>query len=109
MIRSFLDWLGNTPWSIALLESYYVWPWVESTHVLSLGDEGVVTRGDPRDAVVAGQAQDHHDEAEDEGTALASSTTSLSSPCTSPSHARAGIVGGGGGPHGSTKGAAQVR
>ncbi|MDE3005359.1 MAG: hypothetical protein OXU39_04630, partial [Gemmatimonadota bacterium] len=36
MIRSFLEWLGNTPWSIALVESYYMWPWVESTHVLSL-------------------------------------------------------------------------
>ena len=36
MIHSFLEWLGNTPWSVALLESYYVWPLVESTHVLTL-------------------------------------------------------------------------
>ncbi len=36
-MRDFLEWLGNTPWSIALLESYWVWPLVESTHVLSLG------------------------------------------------------------------------
>lgn len=37
MIRGFLEWLGQTPWSVALLESLYVWPFVESTHVLSLG------------------------------------------------------------------------
>jgi len=36
-LRAFLEWLGNTPWSIALLESYYVWPLLESTHVLTLG------------------------------------------------------------------------
>lgn len=36
MIRDFLGWLGDTPWSVALLESYYVWPLVESTHVLTL-------------------------------------------------------------------------
>ncbi|MGB1778884.1 MAG: DUF6644 family protein [Longimicrobiales bacterium] len=36
MIRSLLDWLGNTPWSIALLESYYVWPLIESSHVVFL-------------------------------------------------------------------------
>lgn len=36
MIRAFLEWLGNTPWSIALLESFYVWPLVETTHVLAL-------------------------------------------------------------------------
>lgn len=36
MIHSFLEWLGNTRWSVALLESYYVWPLVESTHVLTL-------------------------------------------------------------------------
>jgi hypothetical protein len=34
---SFLQWLESTPWSIALLESLYVWPLLESTHVLSLG------------------------------------------------------------------------
>ncbi|MEX2582840.1 MAG: DUF6644 family protein [Gemmatimonadota bacterium] len=33
---SFFEWLETTPWSIALLESLYVWPLLESTHVLSL-------------------------------------------------------------------------
>ena len=33
----FLEWLGSTPWSVALLESLWVWPLVESTHVLVLG------------------------------------------------------------------------
>ncbi|MCY4398021.1 MAG: hypothetical protein OXE96_01565 [Gemmatimonadetes bacterium] len=37
MIERFLGWLGETPWSIALLESQYVWPFVESAHVLTLG------------------------------------------------------------------------
>ncbi len=37
MIERFLGWLGETPWSVALLESLYVWPLVESTHVLALG------------------------------------------------------------------------
>lgn len=36
MIAAFLEWLGSTAWSIALLESFYVWPFVESTHVLTL-------------------------------------------------------------------------
>ncbi|MDX1393169.1 MAG: DUF6644 family protein [Gemmatimonadota bacterium] len=36
-MHDFLVWLGETPWSIALLESYWVWPLVESTHVLTLG------------------------------------------------------------------------
>ncbi len=36
MIRSSLEWLGNTSWSTALLESYYVWPLIESTHVVFL-------------------------------------------------------------------------
>ena len=31
-----MQWLGETPWSIALHESLYVWPLVESTHVLTL-------------------------------------------------------------------------
>jgi hypothetical protein len=31
-----LDWLARTPWSIALHESQYVWPFTESTHVLTL-------------------------------------------------------------------------
>lgn len=34
-MRSFLEWLGTTPWSVALLESYYAWPLVESAHVLA--------------------------------------------------------------------------
>ncbi|MEE2649268.1 MAG: DUF6644 family protein [Acidobacteriota bacterium] len=29
--------MGSTTWSLALLESLYVWPLLESTHVLSLG------------------------------------------------------------------------
>ncbi len=35
-MRNFLEWLGSTPWSIALLESFYVWPLLESTHVLGI-------------------------------------------------------------------------
>ncbi len=35
-MRGLLEWLGSTSWSIALLESYYVWPFVESTHVLAI-------------------------------------------------------------------------
>lgn len=35
-MREFLEWLGNTPGSVALLESFYAWPLVESTHVLTL-------------------------------------------------------------------------
>ena len=31
-----LEWLGETPWSIALHESQYVWPFTESLHVLAL-------------------------------------------------------------------------
>lgn len=31
-----MEWLGATPWSIALHESLYVWPLLESTHVLTL-------------------------------------------------------------------------
>lgn len=36
MIVSVLEWLGGTKWSVMLLESYYVWPLLESTHVLTL-------------------------------------------------------------------------
>lgn len=36
MIVSFLEWMGSTRWSVMLLESYYVWPLLESTHVLTL-------------------------------------------------------------------------
>ena len=35
-ILSALDWLAHTPWSIALHESQYVWPFTESLHVLML-------------------------------------------------------------------------
>ena len=37
MIHGVLEWLGSTPWSVALLESLWVWPLLETTHVLSLG------------------------------------------------------------------------
>lgn len=33
---SALEWLAATPWSIALHESQYVWPFTESLHVLTL-------------------------------------------------------------------------
>ena len=33
---SALDWLGRTPWSVALHESLYVWPFAESLHVFTL-------------------------------------------------------------------------
>lgn len=36
MIRSFLEWLGGTPWSVRLLESFWAWPLLESAHVLSI-------------------------------------------------------------------------
>lgn len=36
-MHGFLEWLGTTPWSVALLESRYAWPLIESTHVLTLG------------------------------------------------------------------------
>lgn len=36
MIESFLGWVGGTAWSVALLESYWVWPLVESTHVVMI-------------------------------------------------------------------------
>ena len=32
-----LEWLAATPWSVALHESQYVWPFTESAHVLTLG------------------------------------------------------------------------
>ncbi len=35
-MHDFLTWLGSTSWSVALLESIWVWPLVESTHVLTL-------------------------------------------------------------------------
>jgi hypothetical protein len=36
VIRDALEWLGATPWSVALLESYYVWPLIESAHTLMI-------------------------------------------------------------------------
>ena len=36
MIGNLLEWMGSTSWSIALRESQYVWPLLESTHVLTL-------------------------------------------------------------------------
>ena len=35
-LSAFCEWLATTPWSIALHESLYVYPWIESTHVLSI-------------------------------------------------------------------------
>ena len=35
-LLSFLEWLASTRWSIALHESQYMYPLVESTHVLAL-------------------------------------------------------------------------
>ena len=35
-IATFLAWLGGTPWSVALHESQYVWPFTESLHVLTI-------------------------------------------------------------------------
>ena len=32
----FVIWLSETEWSIALHESLYLYPWIESTHVLSI-------------------------------------------------------------------------
>jgi hypothetical protein len=36
LIHSFFEWLGNTEWSIRLLESFWAWPLLESTHTLSI-------------------------------------------------------------------------
>jgi hypothetical protein len=35
-ILGFCEWLAETPWSVALHESLYMYPLVESTHVLSI-------------------------------------------------------------------------
>ncbi len=35
-LLSFLEWLASTTWSIALHESLYMYPLIESTHVLAL-------------------------------------------------------------------------
>src|SRR6185436_19515304 len=37
MLRHVVEWLAGTSWSIALHESLYLYPLVESTHVLTLG------------------------------------------------------------------------
>ena len=34
MILEFCHWLAETEWSIALHESFYMYPWIESSHVL---------------------------------------------------------------------------
>lgn len=36
MIVRFLEWLGSTAWSVSLLESFYMWPLIESTHVVTI-------------------------------------------------------------------------
>ena len=36
MFLDFLQWLDDTAWSTALEESYYMWPLIESTHVLTI-------------------------------------------------------------------------
>ena len=36
MLR-FFEWLASTPWSVALHESLWAYPLIESTHVLTLG------------------------------------------------------------------------
>src|SRR5216683_1698685 len=33
-LRAFCEWLGNTPWSVAIHESLYLYPIIESIHVL---------------------------------------------------------------------------
>ena len=35
-MRGFFEWMSETPWSVALRESFYVWPIIEATHVMSL-------------------------------------------------------------------------
>jgi len=30
----FVEWLSLTPWSVDLRESLYMYPWIESAHVL---------------------------------------------------------------------------
>lgn len=37
MLLTLANWTGEQSWSIALRESYYVWPLMESAHVLTLG------------------------------------------------------------------------
>lgn len=35
-MRGFFEWMSATPWSVALRESFYVWPIIEAAHVISL-------------------------------------------------------------------------
>lgn len=35
-LLSFAEWLDSQAWSTALHESFYMYPWIESTHVLTL-------------------------------------------------------------------------
>ncbi len=35
-MRDFFVWMNETPWSIALRESFYTWPIIELTHVATL-------------------------------------------------------------------------
>ncbi|MEM5517995.1 DUF6644 family protein [Henriciella sp. AS95] len=35
-MRDFFLWMNETPWSVALRESFYVWPMLEASHVMSL-------------------------------------------------------------------------
>jgi len=36
LVYNFAVWLDDTRWSAMLHESYYMYNWVESTHVLTL-------------------------------------------------------------------------
>ena len=36
LLVGFAEWLGNTSWSIGLHESFYMFNWLETTHVLTL-------------------------------------------------------------------------
>ncbi len=35
-MRDLIIWLNETPWSVALRESFFVWPVLEATHVLTI-------------------------------------------------------------------------
>jgi hypothetical protein len=36
MLQEIVSWLNETAWSVALRESFFVWPIVEATHVLTI-------------------------------------------------------------------------
>ena len=36
LLLNFAEWLGNQPGSQSLIGSFYMWNWIESTHVLTL-------------------------------------------------------------------------